>query len=57
MQREKNMVKTFEFVYAMIISILLFLVEKNVFGKLFFHTFQVSFFYSVVCTQYFISIL
>lgn len=30
MQRENNMAKTFEFVYAMIIFILLFLVEKNV---------------------------
>jgi len=44
MQRDKNMAKTFEFVYAMIIFILLFLVEKNVAGKLFFHTFQVSVF-------------
>jgi len=39
MQREKNMAKTSEFVHAMIIFILLFLVEKNIAGKLFFHTF------------------
>lgn len=44
MQREKNMTKTFKFVIATILFLTLFLIVKNVDGKLFFHPIQISFF-------------
>ena len=43
MERDKNMTKIFEFVYAMILFSFLFLVEKNVVGKLFFILFKLLF--------------
>lgn len=54
MQRDKNMTKTFDFVYATIIFSFLFFAEKNVVGKLFFILFKLLF-YFVVRIQYFIS--
>jgi len=38
------MAKTTKLIYVMILFLFLFLVEKNVNGKTFFHYFQVSFF-------------
>ena len=48
------MYKTIKFLYAMIILNSLFLFAMNVAGKLFFHTFQVSF---LLCCLYAIVIL
>jgi len=36
MQREKDMVKTFNFVYTVILFIFLFLTAKKVYGNIFF---------------------
>ena len=48
------MVKTLKFVFDMILFIFLFLVAKNVVGKLFFSYFSYFLVYFVVRTKYFI---
>jgi len=45
MQREKNMAKTLNFVYAMILFVFLFLIiAKKDYGKLFVHPLRIYFF-------------